>query len=85
VRLRCPADSPNCRHQPPVPKEAGCGKELDYWFSDRVLRPKPQKPTKPAKPSKPPRPLMLADLPPACKGVIEAPAKTVNAGISELR
>jgi penicillin-insensitive murein endopeptidase len=85
VRLRCPADSPNCRHQPPVPKEAGCGKELDYWFSDRVLRPKPQKPTKPAKPSKPPRPLMLADLPPACKGVIEAPAKTVNAGVSELR
>jgi len=79
VRLRCPADSPNCRHQPPVPHEAGCGKELDYWFSDRVLHP-----PKPTKPSKPARPLMLSDLPPACKNVIEAPAKTVSAGVSAL-
>lgn len=84
VRLKCPADSPNCRRQPPVPKEAGCGKELDYWFSDRVLRPpKPPEPT--TKPSKPPRPLMLADLPAACKGVLEAPAKTISAGVSALR
>ena len=79
LRLRCPADSPNCRHQPPVPSEPGCGKELDYWFSDRVLHP-----PKPTKPAKPPRPLMLADLPPACKTVLDAPAKTVSAGVSNL-
>ncbi len=41
VRLKCPADSPNCRKQPAVPDSAGCGeKELDYWFSDKVLHPK---------------------------------------------
>jgi penicillin-insensitive murein endopeptidase len=74
VRLKCPADSPLCRHQPPVPEEVGCGKELDYWFSDKVLGPKKET----APPKTPPRPMMLADLPPACKGVLEAPAKKVH-------
>ena len=70
VRLQCPADSPNCRHQPPVPGDNGCeAKALDYWFSDKVLR--PQVPTTPAKP---PRALTMADLPPACKDVLTAPA-----------
>jgi penicillin-insensitive murein endopeptidase len=71
VRLKCPADSPNCRKQPPVPGDDGCSaKALDYWFSDRVLHP-----PKPTTPAKPPKPLMLADLPPACKSVLDAPAK----------
>ena len=40
VRLKCPADSPNCRKQPPVPGGDGCAaKDLDYWFSDKVLHP----------------------------------------------
>jgi len=70
VRLRCPADSPNCRKQPPVPAGDGCGeKELAFWFSDAVLHPKPSPP-----PKVPPRPLMLSDLPPACKTVLDAPA-----------
>ena len=72
VRLKCPADSPNCRHQPAVPDGPGCGKELDYWFSERVLHPKPS--TKPAKA----HPLMMSDLPPACKTVLDAPAKQVH-------
>jgi penicillin-insensitive murein DD-endopeptidase len=72
VRLKCPPNSPHCRKQPPVPGGDGCGsKELAYWFSDRVLHPKPSK--KPAKPSKG---LTLADLPPACKTVLDAPAKS---------
>jgi penicillin-insensitive murein endopeptidase len=79
VRLKCPADSPNCRKQPPVPGGDGCSdKELAYWFSDKVLHPKPRPPAPPSKG------LMLADLPPACKGVLDAPAKTVNAGVSDL-
>jgi penicillin-insensitive murein endopeptidase len=70
VRLKCPADSPNCRAQPPVPGDEGCGpKALDYWFSDKVLHPKI------TTPSKPPRGLMLADLPPACKTVLGAPER----------
>lgn len=70
VRLKCPADSPVCRHQPPVPGDDGCeAKSLAFWFSDKVLHP-----PKPTTPAKPPKPLMLADLPPACKDVLAAPA-----------
>ena len=69
VRLKCPADSPNCRKQPPVPGGDGCGaKELDYWFSDKVLHPHI------TEPKHPPHALTLADLPPACKTVLDAPA-----------
>ena len=69
VRLKCPADSPNCRKQPPVPGTDGCSaKELDYWFTDNVLHPKI------TEPKHPPKPLTLADLPPACKTVLDAPA-----------
>jgi penicillin-insensitive murein DD-endopeptidase len=74
VRLKCPADSPNCRHQEPVPDGPGCGKELDFWFSAKVLHPNKEA----GKPAKPPRPLMLADLPSACKAVLDAPAKHVH-------
>lgn len=70
VRLECPADSPNCRPQPSVPDSDGCGAALDYWFSDKVLKPKPKPPN-----AKPPRAVTLADLPPACKTVLAAPAK----------
>jgi penicillin-insensitive murein endopeptidase len=74
VRLKCPADSPHCRHQPPVPGGDGCGaKELGFWFSDKVLHPKPSK-----KPAKPRKQVMLADLPAACKQVLDAPAKKTN-------
>jgi penicillin-insensitive murein DD-endopeptidase len=73
VRLRCPADSPNCRTQAPVPGDDGCSaEELDHWFSDKVLHPKIEKP------AKPPKPVMLSDLPPACKTVLEAPDKNTN-------
>jgi penicillin-insensitive murein DD-endopeptidase len=72
VRLKCPADSPSCRAQPPVPGGDGCGaKELDYWFSDKVLRPQ-------IKPSPPVRQTMLAELPPACKSVLEAADKKTS-------
>jgi penicillin-insensitive murein endopeptidase len=71
VRLECPEGSPNCRKQPPVPGDDGCSsKALDYWFSDKVLHP-----AKPTTPAKPPKPLTLADMPPACKSVLDAPAR----------
>ena len=70
VRLKCPADSPSCRKQPPVPVGDGCDKkDLDFWFKDAILHPKPSPP-----PKVPPKPMMLADLPPACKNVLDAPA-----------
>jgi penicillin-insensitive murein endopeptidase len=74
VRLKCPADSPHCRAQSPVPGGDGCGeKELAFWFSDKVLHPKPSK-----KPAKPEKQIMLADLPAACKAVLDAPAKKTD-------
>jgi penicillin-insensitive murein endopeptidase len=32
VRLACPADSPGCQGQPPIPSGDGC-EELDWWLS----------------------------------------------------
>jgi len=74
VRLKCPADSPNCRKQPPVPGGDGCAaKDLAFWFSDKVLHPRPS-----PQPEKPRPGLTMADLPPACKDVLSAPARTNN-------
>src|SRR5258708_708096 len=44
VRLVCPHDSPNCKGQDPVPPGDGCGHELDWWFRDAVIHPKPEPP-----------------------------------------
>jgi penicillin-insensitive murein endopeptidase len=68
VRIKCPDDSPECKHQDPAPPGDGCGKDLDWWFTDAVLHPKP-----PAVPEKPKPPLKLADLPAACRTVLGAP------------
>jgi penicillin-insensitive murein endopeptidase len=72
VRLRCPADSPNCKKQPPVSGDDDCDdKDLAYWFSDKVLKPK-------IKPGPPAKPLTMAQLPAACKSVLAAPAKNTQ-------
>jgi penicillin-insensitive murein DD-endopeptidase len=68
VRIKCPDDSPECKHQEPVPAGDGCSKELDWWFSDAVLHPKP-----PPEPEKPRPPTKMADLPPSCHQVLAAP------------
>ncbi len=70
IRLACPKDSPHCRPQAPPETTEGCGAELDWWFSDAVLHPKPEPPPKKPRPPKPP--LTLADLPPECTAVLEA-------------
>ena len=47
----------------------GCtGKELDYWFTEEVLHPRPS--PVPPKPRPGPR---MADLPAACRQVLLAP------------
>ncbi len=68
VRIKCPGDSPDCKRQDPVPAGEGCGKELDWWFTDAVLHPKPS-----PEPEKPRPPMKMADLPPACRQVLAAP------------
>src|SRR5262249_55650618 len=64
VRLRCPSRNRGGKPQPPAPGEEGCGKDLDFWFTDAVLHPKP---------SPPGRQLTMAQLPAACRQVLNAP------------
>ena len=68
VRLSCPSDDAECVPQPPGSADDGCGKELDHWFTDAILYPKP-----PTIPPKPKPPLKMADLPGACRHVLLAP------------
>ncbi len=63
VRLHCP-DAGACISQEPPPEGNGCDAELDWWFTDEALYP-------PA-PEEPPHEIMMADLPAACKEVLEA-------------
>lgn len=81
VRIGCPADSPGCTSQAPVPGDDGCGKELDDWYKLLTAPPKPKPRTvEPVKPVKPKPPLTLADLPPDCSVVAESgePASKVR-------
>jgi penicillin-insensitive murein endopeptidase len=69
VRIYCPADSPACMSEPPLVGDEGCGgKDLDWWFTDAVLHPKPSRIAPKEKP-----PLRMADLPAACRQVLLAP------------
>jgi penicillin-insensitive murein endopeptidase len=68
VRLICPSGNPECKPQPARPPGDGCGKELDHWFADSILHPKPD-PTPPTPRAGP----KMADLPPACRQVLLAP------------
>jgi penicillin-insensitive murein DD-endopeptidase len=67
IRMRCPSGSAACHGQPEQEGGDGCD-DLGYWFSDSVLHPKP-----PKEPSKPPPVVTLAQLPPACRQVLNAP------------
>lgn len=68
IRMRCPNGESDCKPQEPVPAGDGCGKDLDWWFQESVLHPKP-----PRVPPKPTPPVKLADLPAACRQVLLAP------------
>jgi penicillin-insensitive murein endopeptidase len=67
VRIRCPADNPGCHNQPEPAETEGCGSELNWWFSDGVLHPKP------SPPSPPRRGPLMKELPPECRQVLTAP------------
>jgi penicillin-insensitive murein endopeptidase len=75
IRMRCPSGSDACHGQPEQEGGDGCD-DLAYWFSDSVLHPKP-----PNEPPKPPQAITLAQLPPACRQVLNAPdAKEAKSG-----
>lgn len=67
VRLACPSGASGCVDQAAPPAGDGCGAELSSWFE------KAKKPTKPLPPPKKKPDLVVADLPGACRTVLEAP------------
>jgi len=67
IRMRCPAGGSECHGQKEQEGGDGCG-DLGYWFSDAVLHPPP-----PKEPPKPVPPITLAQLPAACRAVLNAP------------
>lgn len=68
VRLKCPKGAKGCVDQDPPPPGDGCQDAQD-WV-DNILNPPPPDPN--AKPAKPAPPLVLANLPKACTGVLTA-------------
>jgi penicillin-insensitive murein endopeptidase len=64
LRLRCPADSPDCRDIAPPPPGDGCDSSLEWWLSPEARRPPPA-----GRPGPPPR------LPLACANVLSAPSR----------
>jgi penicillin-insensitive murein endopeptidase len=69
IRIGCPAGSPGCKGQAEPPAGEGCDKSLDWWFTEEPWRPAkgPEKPKA--------RDVMrLADLPAACRSVLNAPS-----------
>jgi penicillin-insensitive murein endopeptidase len=69
IRMRCPSGNGQCEGQPEQSGDDGCApSELGYWFKDEILHPPP-----PKEPPKPRPPITLAQLPAACKQVLNAP------------
>lgn len=67
LRIDCPADSPECKAQPPVPGGDGCGGEVEGWIKKSMnVRPSPTA-------DSPKASRTLASLPPACQVVAHAP------------
>ena len=66
IRLSCPLGEEACRMQSPPPPSEGCDQTLDWWFTDEAMNPKP------VPPDKQPKPITLAQLPGACRAVLQA-------------
>lgn len=88
IRMKCPADSPNCRPQQPTRPDDGCGKELAYWLN--LVKPRPPPKVKPKKKKKKqvvkkPREKTLEDLPMECRSVLAARPSSVEASLQRGR
>ena len=82
IRMRCPPGSSQCRGQPDQDGGEGCKpSDLAYWFKDSILHPKPE-----PEPQKKKVGPTLAQLPAACRAVLNAPdAKQLNTTQSDAK
>ena len=72
VRLVCPADSPGCEAQKPIPPGDGCDEDLDGWVREIRLATKRPKP--------PAREKVVPELPLACDAVLTAASAPADGG-----
>ncbi len=82
IRMHCP--NGGCRSQKSVTGDYGCGKEVDRWLKKikASLKPKPKPKKKPTKKWIPPserRKITIAQLPAACRQVLESAGTQVAA------
>jgi penicillin-insensitive murein endopeptidase len=75
IRMHCP--NGGCRSQKAVTGDYGCGKEVDNWLKKvaKSLKPKPKPKKKPTKKWIPPserRKITMAQLPSACRQVLDS-------------
>jgi penicillin-insensitive murein endopeptidase len=77
IRISCPKGSTNCRAQPAVSGDDGCGAEIAGWLK-KIAPPKtpPKAVAKPEKPEPKKPDIMLADLPTECRTVLAAGEST---------
>jgi penicillin-insensitive murein DD-endopeptidase len=69
IRMRCPAGDKACKGQPDQGGGDGCSaSDLAYWFTDSIIHPEPSK-----EPPKPAHGVTLAQMPAACRQVLNAP------------
>lgn len=63
IRIGCPKGEAGCKPQSAPPRDEGCGKDLDWWFTaeqrNRKFKPSP--------------PMRMSALPAACRQVIMHP------------
>ncbi len=87
IRIKCPADSPNCRPQKATKPDDGCGKELTWWLKRVKPRPPPKVKPKPKKKKKVKKrpPKTLEDLPMECRSVLAARPSSVKASLQRGR
>jgi penicillin-insensitive murein DD-endopeptidase len=67
IRIKCPADSPDCTPDVPPPAHEDCAENLAFWKAHNYFRPTPSPPGPPG------HQLLQSDLPPACREVLIAP------------
>ena len=69
IRMRCPPGSSECKGQSDQGGGEGCNpSDLAYWFKDSIIHPKPE-----PEPPKPTVGITLAQMPKACRAVLNAP------------
>jgi penicillin-insensitive murein endopeptidase len=67
IRMKCPADSPDCSPDPPTPTHDSCAEELAIWTANDRYKPRPPQPGGPG------HQLTLSELPPQCRQIVNAP------------